>query len=253
MTAGRTWRSTGLTHVGLVRTANQDAFGQWDEAGLWVIADGMGGHAGGDVASRIAVETIGRLMTEPASQAGADRAETLRSALLSGNRAIREEAARKPELADMGTTAVAVAIAHDSPSLAIIAHVGDSRAYLCRDGALTPLTLDHSWVEDRLRQGLLSPEEAARHPLRHMLTRALGTSPKVEVDVTLKELQAGDRLLLCTDGLTKMLDDEAILRLLQEHPGDKACGALVAEALAKGGLDNVTVVLVEPAETGGRT
>lgn len=244
MKAGGTWRSTGLTHVGLRRTSNQDAFGQWDEAGFWVIADGMGGHAGGDVASRIAVETIGHSMTHLAPHAGADRGEALRLALLAANRAIREEAARQPELADMGTTAVALAIAPDAPALAIVAHVGDSRAYLCRHGALTPLTRDHSWVEDRLREGLLSSEEAATHPLRHMLSRALGTSLAVEVDVSRQALQPGDRLLLCTDGLTKMLDDETILRILQEHQGDKACEGLVAEALAKGGLDNVTVVLV---------
>lgn len=248
MQAGQTWRSSGLTHLGLVRSSNQDALALSDELGLWVIADGMGGHAGGDIASRIAVDTI--VAQAPALAAQADspgsRADALRQALLRAHEAIRAEAGRRPALSDMGTTAVALSIAPAFPLTAAIAHVGDSRAYLCRKGALTQLTADHSWVEERLHQGLLSPDEAAVHPLRHMLTRALGNAPAVEVDVQVRDLQPGDRLLLCTDGLTKMLDNDRILEILLSHPDGTACEALLREALARGGLDNVTVLLVYP-------
>jgi len=259
--AGRVvWRGTGKTHTGLVRSTNQDAFAALDQFNLWIVADGMGGHTGGDVASRTAVETLsswgpaiaqleetGHLNAPPQGR----RAKTLRDAIQTANEAIRQQALTQPQLANMGTTLVVVQIApglsDDAFASAIIAHVGDSRAYLLRERVLTQLTQDHSWVEEKIKQGVLSPQDALAHPLRNVLTRALGTEAAAEPDLSIHSLQPGDCILLCTDGLTKMLDESRILEVLlhTRHSADAACEALIAEANQRGGHDNTTVLVVQ--------
>ena len=252
MRSGSTWRGIGLTDVGLVRSSNQDAFAVIDEQGVWIVADGMGGHAGGDVASRLAVQSIKACSQShaggesSAQQDSQDHAAVLRRAIEEANRTIWQEALDRPELSGMGTTVVLLLIGGAEHPHATLAHVGDSRAYLMRGHSLVQLTQDHSWVEEQIRQGRLPREEAETHSLRHVLTRALGTNATVEPDISTHPLLPEDRILLCTDGLTKMLTDEEILRVLLESGPSRqqACQALIQEAKRRGGHDNITVVII---------
>jgi protein phosphatase len=246
------WTGTGLTNQGRVRSSNQDAYGVLNDLGIWLVADGMGGRAGGEVASRIAVESVtnsvggGAQGVTPRAKDPDTISQVLRNAVQAANRAIRAEAGRRPNLLGMGTTLVVVAILSEPHPMAVIANIGDSRAYLLRSGRLMPLTKDHSVVEESLRTGLISEAEASVHPLRHVLTRALGTELEVEPDITVWRLYSDDVLLLCTDGLTKMLDDNRIRDILAaygERP-TQACDSLVEAANNVGGDDNVTVVIV---------
>lgn len=247
-----TWRGAGLSDIGRARTSNQDAFAVVDRLGLWIVADGMGGHPAGDVASRLAVEAITACLESdhgPGEQRRLVRDKSgtlLRRAIEASNRAIREKARTHPEFTGMGTTVVVLRIASEPRLTATVAHVGDSRAYLLRARSLLPLTRDHSVVEERIQQGLLSPQQAIAHPLRHVLTRALGTDPQVEPDISSHPLQSDDLLLICTDGLTRMLTDEKIrdIVLPLRHSLNDACRALVNAANQRGGGDNVTIVLV---------
>ena len=245
------WRGIGLTDQGRVRQSNQDALAVLNEHAVWIVADGMGGRAGGDVASRLAVETLTRvLIGRDASDhfphaAERGQAAVLRRAVSLSNEAILDEARRRPPLAGMGTTVVIAAI-NEAASEMTLVHVGDSRAYLLRGRALTRLTRDHSLVEEAVRQGELTEHEALEHPLRHVLTRALGTEADVAPEIRTSELQHDDLVLLCTDGLTKMLSDEDILATLartRESP-ERACAALITEANRRGGDDNISVVIV---------
>ena len=246
------WKGKGLTHIGKVRQINQDAFGIHDHLRLWLIADGMGGHAGGEVASQLAVQEMAGYFEKHRPELVKNLNESkdvtviLEEALEAANHAIREHARDHFELLGMGTTAVAVHIAGELPFLATIAHAGDSRAYLLRDQSLRLLTRDHSLVEERIELGILTPEQALTHPLRHILTRALGIEHSVIPSVTTIELTEKDRLLLCTDGLTKMMTDQHILHTIQRANAtlEKACFALIEEANNEGGQDNVTVVMV---------
>lgn len=244
------WTGVGLTDIGRVRLSNQDAFLVVNEVGLYVVADGMGGHAGGDRASRLAIDAFEEvwrsLPTGALSGTTAAHIEGfLRSTIAAAHRHILDEGARVPELRNMGTTLVSMHVSHSWPATACIAHVGDSRAYLYRDGALRQLTCDHSVVEDFVRRGLLSRAEAAVHPNRHALTRAVGIETTVEPDVTTITLELHDQLLLCTDGLTKMIADEELATWLRQPDKDPAttCRQLVEECNRRGGVDNITVVL----------
>jgi protein phosphatase len=252
------WHSAGLTDIGRVRTSNQDAFAVRDDLALWVIADGMGGPPGGDIASRLAVETIPRYMMPhlleggPRTRPGTCAPDLLLAeAIQAANDAIREAAAQQPELEGMGTTVVALHIPPGPEPKALIAHVGDSRAYVLRDGRLLPLTRDHSLVEEHIRRGLLTPANARWSPLSHVLTRAVGTDAQVMPDLVSHALLPDDVLLLCTDGITKMLEDGAIAELLTKTTPSLAamCRVLVDEANRLGGLDNSTVVLIGSAPT----
>lgn len=245
------WRGTGLTDRGLVRSSNQDAYAVEDPLQLWVVADGMGGHAGGDVASRLAIDAVtthvrGRMGPGQAATgtAPAPDERLLRDAIAAAQRAILEEARARAELTGMGTTCVALRIATVPRPLATIAHVGDSRAYRLRGNRLEQLTRDHSLLDDYISRGLVSPAQAFTHPLRHVLSRALGTET-CEPDVGVHDLEDSDLILLCTDGLTKMITDDRIAEvLLRERTApDQACGTLVQEALGRGGADNVTVII----------
>lgn len=228
--------------VGRVRKSNEDAY--WYGGRLFVVADGMGGHAAGEIASRIATETLRawRFPDEPAPEE-ADRS-AVREALLAANQAVYDQAVRDPRYRGMGTT---VTLALLSGARATLGHVGDSRAYLIRDRQIVQLTEDHSVVAELVRRGGLSWEEASSHPLRNLLTRALGTSREVEVDVETVPLRAGDGLLLCTDGLTGVLSEEELLRVVLEAPDPQsAVSRLLAAANAAGGPDNITAILVWP-------
>ncbi len=225
------------THPGMIRDHNEDSVlptsaGSGPGPLLIAVADGMGGHAGGEVASRIAIEMISTNVTSP-----------LEDRITDANKAIAEEGSRNPALAGMGTTVSAAEITTDG--IVTIGHVGDSRVYLLRDGVLTQLTRDHTFVAELVAEGRITPEEAAVHPQRSMLLRALGHGRPLQVDVTEERLNAGDRLMICSDGLSGMIDDDKIDALLSEGTVEESVWALVEAANSAGGHDNITVAAVD--------
>jgi protein phosphatase len=227
------------TDVGKVRTRNEDAY--LVDPPLFVVADGMGGHRGGDVASRLTVETLQEAQPQR-DPSGAALLDAVRSA----NRVVNERSASDRDLRGMGTTVTALQTAGDSGR---IAHVGDSRAYLLREGALQQLTQDHTLVQQMVDEGNLDADEAERHPARHIMTRALGVEEQVAVDQLTLDLHPGDRILLCSDGLSGMLSADDIRDLLERETGaQQAADALVQLAIERGGEDNVTVVVVDVEE-----
>lgn len=248
------WQGIGFTDTGLARQTNQDAFAVENDLGLWIVADGMGGHAGGGVASRIAVDSIIRTIRAAASAGGTfsiepSRAvELLTEALAIAHEAIHQAAVQNQELEGMGTTIVSCLLCPRSPSQAVFAHVGDSRAYLLRDRLLHALTTDHSYVQKLVAQGSLTEDEASRHPQRNVLLRALGIPGQSIPDTKIQPLEPHDVLLLCTDGLTKMLREDEILSLLSDtQVSSTDMGRqLVDRANENGGKDNTTVVLIRP-------
>jgi protein phosphatase len=219
----------------MVRDNNEDsvfptASGDSDEHVVLIVADGMGGHVAGEVASRIAINAAASTELDPVDRVAA------------GNRAIREEVARDPSLEGMGTTMTLLVIDGD---VATLAHVGDSRAYLLRQDELSQLTEDHTVAAEYVALGQLSAEEAGSHPQRHMLTKTLGLTRFVNVDEYKVDLSRGDRILLCSDGLTEMVDDMTIARTLSSGTPDEVVWKLVELANDAGGVDNITVVVVE--------
>ena len=229
------------TDVGRARSGNEDSY--FCGRTVFAVADGLGGHQGGEVASAAAVEPLaaldGREFADPA-----EAAETLAAAIQEANTAILDRAAGDPALWGMGTTVTAAALAGERHLQ--LAHVGDSRAYLLRDGSLEQLTTDHTVVGELVRRGRLTPAQAAIHPERSILTRAVGLDPGILVDTpTALDLQPGDQVLLCSDGLTEAVDDDQIAELLSSTAdGHAACRALIDAANAAGGPDNITVVLL---------
>ncbi len=206
----------------------------------------MGGHAAGEVASRLAVEVLAREMARPDVDAALDA--RLRAAVATANRAILEAAERDPALAGMGTTLTALALARDDGGFTI-AHVGDSRAYLFRHGELDQLTADHTWVQQQVDAGMLTPEEARGHPLSSVLTRAVGIAADPEVDIIRGDLEPGDLILLCSDGLTGMVDDDELAYILaSDLPLDRAARELADAANRNGGADNITAILIRATE-----
>jgi protein phosphatase len=248
------WAAT--THPGIRRASNEDSYCTRPDLGLFVVADGMGGHVAGEVASRIVVDAIEAFIGQTVS---ADLQTTwphafdlslgiegnrLKGAFHLANQRLAREVAGSLDLRGMATTASAVLLSEGDK--AVVAHVGDSRIYLWRQGALQRITQDHSWVEEQVRAGLLTPGEARTHPWRNVVTRALSGGEDPEVDVKTVALEAGDALLLCSDGLSSVVADTRIADLLKEHPDlSEACGALVQEANDGGGPDNVTTLIVQ--------
>ena len=225
------------TDVGRVRTGNEDSY--FVDAPLFVIADGMGGHAAGDVASATAVKVIQDKRQEIATT----DPETLTTAIREANRAIWSKATEDTNLRGMGTTCTLILV---DGSTAQVAHVGDSRAYLFHDGKLRQITDDHTLVGRLVREGKLKPEEAARHPQRSMVTRALGVDEDVEVDQFSLSLAEGDRLMICSDGLSGMISDDEIADVLGEVTDPQAAAdRLVDLANEAGGEDNITVIVVD--------
>lgn len=247
--------ATGRTHAGRVRSHNEDSFEIDPEQELFVVADGMGGHSHGEVASRMAVKTIRHFVAEVASEDDATwpfpydprlrrHSNVLKAAVRLAHDHVLSAIRRDDNLFGMGTTVVGCLV---RDGMAAVAHVGDSRAYRLHDGRLDRLTQDHTWVNEQVVAGFLSEEQARDHPLKNVVTRALGGDSEVRVDVAEVELEPGDTLLLCSDGLTTMLDDVEIeehLRAMENGDLEAACARLVDEANERGGHDNVTVVLL---------
>ena len=230
-----TW-ATG-SHRGRIRTNNEDAIypetgGRTDGRLVVAVADGMGGHVGGEIASRLA---IGALTTEPDLP--------IPQAVSRANDLILAEAAENPALLGMGTTLTAAELLPTGSI--VIGHVGDSRAYLLRSGILEQLTKDHSVVAEYLRAGSIRPEDVATHPQRSMLTRALGLDPDIDVDVIEAPIHTGDRLLVCSDGLTSMVGDERIAGFLGLGTSEEAVWTLIEAANHLGGHDNISLAVVD--------
>lgn len=233
--------SSGLTDRGLVRRVNEDAFLDLPELGLWVVADGMGGHDAGDVASRMIVET---LRSTPLEGSLAQRMDQLEDAVEQVNQHLISRSYHDDGRRQIIGSTIAVLMA-ESPHLGAILWAGDSRIYRLRDGDLRQLSNDHSQVESYVRQGIISREQARSHPERNVITRAVGSQDELYLEADACEFNAGDRYLLCSDGLTRHLEDVEIARLLAEGPPKAVCRALVDLTLDRGAKDNVTVVVVE--------
>jgi serine/threonine protein phosphatase PrpC len=257
------WVGIGETDIGKVRSMNQDAFAIRNDLQLWVLADGMGGHAGGEVASRMAVDLIPKYVeSHPPYSQGKVGPEDIRAyehllvdAIEDANQLIREEAQRTVSLKGMGTTVLAVRILSNTGGRdhALVCHAGDSRLYLFRRGRLTLWTRDHTLMEERLALNLITPDQVATHPLRHVLTKALGPDQKVLPACTSYLLEEGDLLLFCSDGLTKMLTDDEIQALLYRtgKEPEHICAECIRTANHLGGLDNTTVIVVGLGQTQG--
>ena len=240
-----------LTHVGMKRSANEDSHcalvglnGPPGSDALLAVADGMGGHAAGEVASAMAIQGIRSRLSRDGLGEGAqpgplDYERLMKQAVQDLNSEVRK-AAEQPATMGMGTTLTAALILGP---LVIISHVGDSRAYLFRSGRMQQLSQDHSWVAEEVARGALTESEAREHPRRNILTRALGVTTDVEVDTSASELEEGDVLLLCSDGLHGLVGDEEIARTSTAFEPQEACEVLVQRANDLGGNDNVTVVI----------
>ena len=233
-------RSGSATDVGRVRKVNQDL--PLEATNLYAVADGMGGHVGGEVAAQVAVDVLLRVFTREPTRSG------LREAFAQANSAVWQEGQEKSELRGMGTTLTALALVggDDGHDTLALANVGDSRAYLFSDDQIVQVTADHSLAEERMRHGEMTEEEAAVHPQRHILTRALGVSSEVEADMWDLQLRSGDRLVLCSDGLSNELTSEELAEVLSSVPDPgEAAHQLVEIANEHGGSDNITVVVVD--------
>ncbi len=232
----------GFSDPGLIRSSNQDAYYIDPEGRFFIVADGMGGHAGGEQASRIATQKIQEYLVANWGYSLSGE-ELLENALWQANEAILQDQQQHPERADMGTTAVVVIFPdRESP---LYAHVGDSRLYRFRESLLEQITEDHTWVARALKMGEISSDEARIHPFRHVLSRCLGREDLHAVEVQPLDVKLGDRLLLCSDGLTEELADEKIAAYLKQMPIlEKAAFSLIEAAKEHGGHDNITVILV---------
>ncbi len=238
-------RAGSATDIGMVRATNQDQF--LVSTPLFAVADGMGGHAAGEVASKVAVDALGASFHD-----GPTTPEGLEYAARAANREVWEHAQTDPDLRGMGTTLVAIALveADDGTEQLAVANVGDSRAYRLRDEQLAQVTTDHSLVQELIDEGQIDEEAAAVHPQRHVLTRALGVDPDVAVDLILLDPVPGDRFLLCSDGLIREVGDDLVASVLMRlSDPDEASAELVHLAKEHGGTDNITVVVVDVVDS----
>ncbi|MBX2797162.1 MAG: protein phosphatase 2C domain-containing protein [Myxococcales bacterium] len=248
------WEAYAVSETGPVREHNEDAWKIDLEAGVFVVADGMGGHAAGEVASAMATDVVHntlvgaadpdetRLVRDHDSEDPADiLRERLRYSMNQASIRIRREAEARPETRGMGTTLVVLVVDGDQAHLA---HVGDSRAYLFREGRLTRLTRDHTVVQQEIDAGRLTPELARLLPHKHILTQSVGFHGPVEPDTTTRVVEPGDVFVLCSDGMTDPLDDSAIETIVADTPLDMLAHVLTEEALKNGSEDNVTVIVV---------
>ena len=242
MTDPKPWlpEAAAQTSLGRVRGSNEDAFGYRADHGFFIVCDGMGGAAGGEVASRITVQAVlERMCTD---EADADGRATLHTAIADANRAVLDRADRDPGLYGMGTTLVALLL---RAGVALIAHAGDSRCYLWRAGKLERQTHDHSLVDEQMRLGTMTREEAERSPFRSVITRAIGTQQTITEEILELKTEPGDVFLLCSDGLTREVDEDEIARVLGVGNDLQAAAQRLVEAANEaGGRDNVTCVLV---------
>ena len=239
-------RFNGRTDTGVMRSVNQDCLYYDPRGRFFIVADGMGGHAGGQEASKIATQVISDYLEEH-WESDLNSENLLHQAVEEANEKIIGDQQTHPERAEMGTTVVAVVFREDK---SWCVHVGDSRLYLWRDNILTPLTEDHTWVAWALKSGTISPEEAGVHPWRHVLSQCLGRKELYSIDTDIINIQPGDRLLLCSDGLTGEVSEEEIQMYLQEaETCEEAVTELIETAKENGGSDNVTVIVIEEGET----
>ena len=256
--------SSGMTDRGRRRLKNEDSIGVFDDLGLYVVADGMGGHAAGEVASRTAIEAVraGVKAVQAVSGSGKDAGRRLLEAVDFANKEVLKKASSDPLLKGMGTTIAAVLLdrltgiegeggeeagARGRPTGLALAHVGDSRIYLFRNGELSRLTRDHSLVEDLVAEGRITPGQARVHPFRNVVTRALGTKEDVQADISRLVPEPGDMLLLCSDGLTGMLEDLKIAEIMALGAGSPfVCADVLVRAANKaGGDDNISAVVLK--------
>jgi serine/threonine protein phosphatase PrpC len=240
---------------GLRREDNEDAYCARADLGLYMVADGMGGHAAGEVASKLAVEVVEHFINDtrdadinttwpfPYDPALSLDGNRLKAAFRLANRRLAAAMENDETLRGMATTAAALLVGRKKPA---VAHVGDSRVYLFRDGGLRQVTQDHSWVSEQVRAGVLTEMDARRHPWRNVVTRALAGGDDPEVDVTEIEVRAGDRLLICSDGLSGVVPVDRLEAIGgQMHGLDETCKALIAAANEAGGPDNITVAMLK--------
>ena len=241
--------SAGITNVGMKRQNNEDNYLINDEVGIYVCCDGMGGHAGGEYASQIAVTTVEEVLANIRDEGveGADDStddqitqEKIKYAIRLAGKRIFERAQADPEFRGMGTTAVILLFRN---GMAYLAHVGDSRGYLIRGGEITQRTEDHSWVNEQIKAGLITPETAKHHRFRNIITRSLGFQEEVEIDTQVLRAEPGDLYLLCSDGLSNLIDEGEMRDLLVEKSFQEVARDLVDTANARGGDDNITVVI----------
>jgi PPM family protein phosphatase len=250
----------GLSDVGRTRTRNEDSLSLVPELGVAVVADGMGGHPGGDVASRIAAETAARALGEelgtspPTHDDPRTRlSSAMRRSVMQAHQEIRAEGEKEPQLEGMGTTITALAVDSEA-DIFVLGHVGDSRAYLFREGRLSRLTRDDTWVQERVDANVLSAEQARRHPFAHLLTQCLGLEETPTPHIVHGSVEVGDVYLLCTDGLVGMVEDAELEAILVRELGSNggpvhddgtpALQALLDAANEAGGYDNITAVLM---------
>lgn len=245
--------SCGITDVGLKRGHNEDNYLINEELNLFVVADGMGGHAGGEYASAIAVNTVEEVVSSMDASAIAEgetdpveinRHKITHAVRLAGRR-IFEKAKEQPEYHGMGTTVVVVLVDGGN---AYVAHVGDSRVYLARDGEIEQITEDHSLIAEKVRHGLITAEEAKNHRMRNVITRSLGYQEDVEVDIEVRAVRRGDQFLLCSDGLTGHVEDNELNDTLTSTNPQTAARSLIALACDRGGDDNITIVITRVDE-----
>lgn len=237
----------GCSDSGQVRDHNEDTLRIDCRRGLFVIADGMGGHAGGEIASGLAVETLFKSLLGREEETTACNAEALQSAIELANTIIFQDAGACPERTGMGTTLTVMCW---DRCRFYFGHVGDSRAYRLREQELLQLTRDHTWIDMQVRAGVLSQKEAEHGGMRHILIKSLGTQPEIEPDIVPVDAQAGDRFLLCSDGLTDLVDHDDLLNILagNDTPG-RTCRHLVEKANAVGGSDNISAVVIDCYQT----
>ncbi len=232
----------GLTDVGIIRSGNEDNYLIVPDRGVFIVADGMGGHAAGEVASEMAVRIIARELGEVGDVSSQEAAERMRRAILEANGAIFKRTLTEHDKRGMGTTATAMAVIGGHY---LIGQVGDSRAYVLRDGSFAQLTKDHSYVQEQVDAGYLSPEEARTHPYSNVITRCVGANGDVLPDLYSGALREGDVFLLASDGLTGMIEDHDIHELLSGgREPESAATELINEANRRGGLDNITAILI---------
>jgi len=249
VTQPQRWTGVGRTETGHVRASNQDALALLNDCGVWIVADGMGGHPAGDVAAHTAVTVATQRARERASwlhEHPDGAAEFVTDLVTSANLRIHDLMVMKPSLRGMGTTFVVLAITRTPMQVAHIAHLGDSRAYLYRAGQLTQLTRDHTLVQKLVQRGLIDEATALIHPERHVLTKGLGMGADMQPELTSIPVTPQDLIVLCSDGLTKMLEDTSIASVLSRANDDphRACHDLINQALRRGGEDNVTIIVV---------
>jgi protein phosphatase len=232
----------GRTDVGIIRSGNEDSFLMVPERGIFVVADGMGGHAAGEVASDMAVRAIARELGSLRGLRDNDVAERMRSAIVAANASIFQRTLTEHDKRGMGTTVTALVLFNGR---FLIGQVGDSRAYLLRDGKLSQITKDHSYVQEQVDAGYLTPEQARTHPYSNVITRCVGANADVTPDIYGGAAKQSDVFLLASDGLTGMLEDYELEQIMQSDRMPQAnVDALIDEANRHGGLDNITAILV---------